>query len=151
MRYGRLFVLLSVAFIAGCHRGSPDADLSPADIAAIRATSARWLAAVRAGNWDDAAATYTDDAILWFPNAAYTDRSAILTSFQAQQPMTTLDLHIDEIRGRGDMAFVSGYSTVTAPGRWPVVAARYLDVRLRQRDGTWPFHRDMVNPIPPPD
>ena len=83
--------------------------------------------------------------------AAYTGRPAILKSFQAQQPMATFDLHIDEIHGRGDMAFASGYSTITAPGAAPVVVARYLDVRLRQADGTWLFYRDMVSPVPPPN
>lgn len=151
MRYRRLFVLVSVALTVGCQRESSVADLSPADIAAIRATSAKWLAAVRAGHWDDAAATYTDDAVLWFPNAAYTGRPAILKSFQVQQPMTTLDLQIDEIHGRGDMAFVSGYSTITVPGAAPVVVARYMDVRLRQSDGTWLFYRDMVSPVSPPN
>jgi uncharacterized protein (TIGR02246 family) len=151
MRSARLLVLVSVALVAGCRRGSSAADLSPADITAIRATSARWLAAVRQGHWDEAAATYADDAILWFPNAAHKGKAAILKSLQAQEPMSTLDLQIDEIRGRGDMAFVSGYSTITAVGAAPVVVAKYMDIRLRQADGTWLFYRDMVSPVPPPD
>ena len=49
------------------------------------------------------------------------------------------------------MAFVAGHSTIIpAGGGAPVVVARYLDVRVRQRDGTWLFYRDMVTPVTPP-
>ena len=55
-------------------------DLSPVDIAAIRATSDRWMAAVRAGRAEDAAATFTEDATLWFagtPVRGYHRRHAL--------------------------------------------------------------------------
>ncbi|MDP2321982.1 MAG: nuclear transport factor 2 family protein [Acidobacteriota bacterium] len=121
-------------------------------MAAIRATTDRWEAAVRAGNWEDAAATFTEDAVLRFANTVHEGRPAILKFHQAMPPWTPeRSIHIDEIRGRGDMAFVMGHSTVTpSAGREPVVVGRYLDIRLRQPDGTWLFYRDMVSPVPPP-
>lgn len=147
-----VLVLLSIAVLAGCQRQPDTAELSAADIAAIRATSERWQTAVRAGDWEAAAATFTPDAILRFPDAAYEGRAAILKYFQAQQPWAAnRTLHLDEIQGRGDMAFVTGHSTVTpGSGGAPVVVGRYLDIRLRQADGTWLFYRDMVSPVPPP-
>lgn len=126
--------------------------LPPADIAAIRATSERWMSAVRARRWDDAAATFTEDATLVFAGTPYVGRSAI-RAFHETMPLIdpTRVLHIDEIRGGGDMAFVSGHSTVIpAGGGPPVVVGRYLDIRLRQPDGTWLFYRDMVAPVTPP-
>jgi len=45
----------------GASEASPSAGLSPADMTAIRATSERWVAAVRAGRWADAAATWLGD------------------------------------------------------------------------------------------
>jgi hypothetical protein len=57
----RPLALLVVVLAAGCH--SAPAELSATDIAAIRQTSDRWLSAVRAGQWGDAAATYTENAI----------------------------------------------------------------------------------------
>ena len=151
MRVACLSPLLSVVAVAGCQRSTPSADLSPADIAAIRATSERWVTATRAGRWDDAAATYTEDAVLWFPNAAYVGRAAIHKYFETLPPFNTSRiLHIDEIRGRGDMAFVSGHSTMTSDSGAPVVVARYLDVRLRQADGNWLYYRDMVTPVARP-
>ena len=154
MRSARLLVWLLVVTLAGCQRSSPDPDLlSPADIAAIRATSERWMAAVHAaGHWDDAAATYTTDATVWFPNAVYEGRVEIRKLLESMQPLDpTRILRIDEIRGHGDMAFVAGHSTIVpAGGGPPVVLARYLDVRLRQPDGSWLFFRDMVSPVPKP-
>ena len=146
----RLLALLWVAALVGCRQVSSAPDLSPADMAAIRATSDRWVAAVRAGRWEDAAATFTEDGILWFPDAAFEGRAAILKYFETMQPWsTTRTLHIDEICGRGDMAFVAGHSTITPDGGGaPVVVGRYLDIRLRQADGSWLFFRDMVNPVP---
>ena len=35
-------------------------------------------------------------------------------------------------------------------GGEPVVVGRYLDIRLRQPDGTWLFYRDMVSPVSGP-
>ena len=153
-------VVSAILFAVGCSvgRGPTDtssastSDLSQADIGAIRATSDRWFAAVREQRWDDAAATFTEDAILWIGTATYQGRPAIRNFLQSMPPFDpTRKLIIDEIRGHGDMAFVSGHSTVTPEGGGaPIVVGRYLDVRVRQNDGTWRFSRDMVIPIPPP-
>lgn len=148
----RVSALLLVMVLAGCQPAPSSPELSAADIAAIKATTARWEAAVRAGNWDDAAATFTEDAVLRFADTVHEGRPAILKFHQAMPPWTPeRSIHIDEIRGRGDMAFVMGHSTVTpGAGGAPVVVGRYLDIRLRQPDGTWLFYRDMVSPVPPP-
>ena len=137
---------------ASAQRPSVAGELSRTDIAAIRATTDRWVAAVRAGRWKEAAATYTEDAILWIAGAETKGKAAILKSFEAMQPWdSTRILYIDEIRGHGNMAFVSGHATTTAPGAAPVVVSKYLDIRLRQADGTWLFYRDMVSPVRPPN
>jgi ketosteroid isomerase-like protein len=126
--------------------------LSPEDIVAIKATSERWVIAVRDRRWEDAAATFTTDAILRFGLAIYEGRAAIQKFHESMPPFDkTRVLHIDEIDGRGDMAFVSGHSTIVpAGGGTPVVVGRYIDIRLRQPDGTWLFYRDVVTPVPLP-
>ena len=71
------------------------------------------MAAVRAGKWDDAAATFTEDAILRFADAVHEGRPAILKFHQTMQPWTPArTIHIDEIQGRGDMAFVTGNTNI---------------------------------------
>lgn len=140
---------LVVALVACSQDRQVAADLSPADLAAIRATTDRWVAAVRAGLWVEAASTFTEDAILTFSGTPHVGREAILKFHQGMPPWNpTRTLHIDEIRGHGDMAFVAGHSTIIPDGGGPpVVVGRYLDIRLRQADGTWLFYRDMVSPI----
>jgi hypothetical protein len=86
-----MLAFVSIIALASCRPSPSTAELSLPDSTAIRATSERWLAAVRQGRWEDAAATYTDDAILWFGDAAFTGRAAILKSLQAQPPLSTLD------------------------------------------------------------
>ena len=152
MRRGCLLVLPAVMALASCQQRGPAEDLSAADIASIKATSERWQTGVRAGDWEAVAATFTEDAILRFPDRAYEGRAAILKYFQSLKPFSAnRTLILDEIRGRGDMAFVAGHSTVTPDGGGPpIVVGRYLDIRLRQADGTWLFYRDMVSPVPAP-
>jgi uncharacterized protein (TIGR02246 family) len=147
------FLLLFLGFAAGCQQPPPPRELSAAGIAAIRATTDRWVAAVRAGRWEDAAATFTEDAILQFPDARYEGRHAILEFHRTTQPWSSARvLHIDEIRGRQDMAFVAGHATVAPEGGGPpVVVGRYLDIRLKQADGSWLYYRDFVTPVPAPD
>jgi len=143
--------LLCVAALAGCQQTPPPAELSPADVTAIRATSERWLTAVRAGRWDDAAATYTDDAVFWLAGSKFEGRAAIRQFLGGMQAWdTTRGLVIDEIHGRGDMAFVAGHGTAIPDGGGiPVVVSHYMDIRLRQADGSWRYYRDMVSPVPP--
>jgi uncharacterized protein (TIGR02246 family) len=145
-------ILLLVLAVSACRQDQELGELSQDEVTAIRATSDRWVTAVRAGQWEDAAATFTEDAVLRFPDASYEGRAAILKFHQTMPPWDpSRTLHIEEIRGRGDMAFVAGYSTIVPEaGGPPVVVGRYMDIRLRQADGTWLFYRDMVSPVPHP-
>jgi uncharacterized protein (TIGR02246 family) len=144
-----VLVLLLLVVVAACRQDRQLEELSQADLAAIRSTTDRWVAAVRAGQWQEAASTFTEDAILTFSGTPHKGRRAILEFHQTMPPWNpTRTLHIDEIRGRGDMAFVAGHSTIVPDGGGPpVVVGRYLDIRVRQADGTWLFYRDMVSPI----
>ena len=148
----RALVLVLLAPSASAAQDVKARGLSPVDIAAIRATSDRWVTAVRAGRPQEAAATFTTDAILRIGDTIYEGRAAIEKFHESMPPFDkTRVLHIDEIDGRGDMAFVSGHSTIVpAGGGTPVVVGRYIDIRLQQPDGTWQFYRDVVTPMPPP-
>ena len=50
-----------------------------------------------------------------------------------------MELVITEIEGRGDMAFVSGYSTGIDDSGKVVRRGKYLDIRKRQPDGSWRY------------
>ena len=148
----RLAVVIFAAAISACQSAPGTSELSSEDVAAIRATTDRWISAVRAGRWDDAAATFTPDATLWMAGITYSGRMAI-REFHASMPPwnPTRELHIDEVHGSGAIAYVVGHATVVLEGSsTPVVVSRTLDIRVRQSDGTWLFARDMVSPIPLP-
>ena len=68
----------------------PVTDLSPADIAAIRATSDRWMAAVRAGRWEDAAATFMEDATLLVAGTPHEGRDATYLAAFAETSQLTM-------------------------------------------------------------
>jgi uncharacterized protein (TIGR02246 family) len=145
----RFVVVVLAAAVSSCQVQSETQALSAMDIAAIRATTERWTAAVRARKWDDAAAMFTADAMLWIAGTAYSGRSAI-RDFHSSMPSwnPTRVLHIDEIRGSGSIAYVVGHATIVPEGSdTSVVVSRTLDIRVRQSDGTWLFARDMVTPI----
>ena len=85
--------------------------------------------------------------------APFTFSQAAIREFHASMPPwnPTRELHIDEIRGSGNLAYVVGHATILPEGSsTPLVVSRTLDIRVRQADGTWMFARDMVTPIAPP-
>lgn len=113
----RLAVVICAAAISACQSVPGTSELSSEDIAAIRATTDRWTSAVRGGKWDDAAATFTPDATLWIGGIAFSGRVAI-REFHASMPPwnPTRELHIDEVRGSGVIAYVVGHATVVPEG-----------------------------------
>ena len=138
-----LLILLAFGIISACNQ-NPSSGLSKQDEEAIRATSAKWLEAARSGNWEELVETYTEDAVLSTKKEDIIGRPAILEHFKSQSPKSNLDLQINEIEGRGDLAFVSGTASVIPDGGMPIIVAKYLDIRKRQSDGSWLFYRDMV-------
>ena len=141
-RFLLITALLSFGFLLGCQQAE-QTSLSEEEKAAVRSTSESWMAAAADGRWEDAAATYTEDAILWFNGQKIEGRASILTFLQQMSPMVGMELIIDEIYGQGNVAVVSGHTTQEIDGD-TILSGYYLDTRLRQPDGTWFYHRDMV-------
>lgn len=66
--------------------------------------------------------------------------------------LPTLALVADTVVGAGDLAYVSGryHLTLTRKGA-PVDSGKFLDIRERQKDGSWLYVADMFNssvPLP---
>jgi len=103
-----VFVSLLVVVFVGGRPAPTSPEPSAEDIAAIRATTDRWEAAVRAGHWEDAAATFTEDAVLRFADTVHEGRPTILRCHQAMPPWTPeRTIHIDEIRAVGAARIVA--------------------------------------------
>ncbi len=127
-----------------------NAPLSEADIAAIRAISEAFPGHMQSRDFDALGSLYTEDAVL-MPHGSpgVTGRAAIGEFMADFPPITRFDLNVDEIDGAGDVAFVRGtYTMVVEPEGAPEpveMVGKYIEVRARQEDGSWPISRDIFN------
>jgi uncharacterized protein (TIGR02246 family) len=129
--------------------------LSEADREAIRAVSQQWTERILARDFAGLAALYSEDAVFMPPNEPAVDgRANIQAWMESFPPVTAMDLQIVEIEGRGDLAYVWGSYTLTVamPGAEPVEdTGKFIEIRRRAPDGTWPLARDIFNsdiPVP---
>lgn len=120
--------------------------LSEEDVAAIRnMMEQEWTRSVLAGDVDAWAGLWVEDGVLMEPNApAIVGREAIrgyLADFLAAFSITDFSVVVDDVDGRGDLAYVRGTDTVTytAPGMPEAIGfdGKYLIILRRQPDGAW--------------
>jgi uncharacterized protein (TIGR02246 family) len=129
---------LGVALIA-CQPGA--GPLSEEDVAAIRNLLATYEQAALSGDWDTWSGIWTEDAVYMVPNSpAIRGREAIEASVAGPVPQE-FTVTIDEIDGRGDLAFVRGSFALTMvfEGEAEPVeeAGKSLWIVRQQPDGTW--------------
>ena len=159
MRYRMLLLALVgllVAAFAACHHGG--AGLSDPDKAVIRAVADDAVKMVTAGKTDWVPGYvdlyYAENAEFLMPGApAVEGREAIKAAF-ASLPITSLKFEIQDIEGRGDLAYVRGaYELTLAPpgAAAPVVdKGKYIEIWKKQTDGSWKSIRDIFNSDLPP-
>ncbi|MBT8401444.1 MAG: SgcJ/EcaC family oxidoreductase, partial [Rhodothermia bacterium] len=134
----------------------PPASLSEEDLATIRAAGDAFEAAGASNDWTAVAALYTEDAVLMPPNApSVTGRAAIQEVFEQFPTITSMDLTIEDIQGSGDLATVRGSYSLAMDIEGDTVedTGKYLEVRRKQADGSWPMIIDTWNsdiPVPVP-
>jgi uncharacterized protein (TIGR02246 family) len=140
-----LSMIAVAALLAGCGTGA--GPLSEADRAALRAGSEEFVRAVRAANWDDLAALYTEDALLMPPNEdAVRGRAGIRAWMAAFPPVVDFSLTPETIAGAGDIAYVVGRYTFTlAVEGSPSDRGKYVEIHHRQPDGSWLMAVDIFN------
>lgn len=148
-------VVAAIAFlVSAC--APPPSTLSEADLAAIRAAGDEFEEAGANNDWAAVAALYTEDAVLMPPNApAVTGRASIQEVFGQFPTLTSMELTVDDIQGAGDVAVVRGsYSlAMDIEGQMVEDSGKYLEVRRKQADGSWPITIDTWNsdiPVPIP-
>ena len=143
--------------LTGCQVPPPEAGPLPdEDVAAIRASSDAWVQHVESGNWAALAALYTENAAFMPPNEAIAQgRIAIQAWMEAFPRITEFSLTLDEIDGRGDLAFVRGtYSVTIHPEDAPEPirdTGKYVEIRRKQPDSSWLLAVDIFNsdlPLP---
>jgi ketosteroid isomerase-like protein len=146
----RCFALVGVLLLVASTGFSQSAKLPDKDVAAIRAQTADFAKGVNAGNFASVAGLYADTATFMPPNEPLvTGRAAIEAWMKGLPPVKDFLLQIVEVDGQGDIAFCRGtYSmTLTPPGAPAPVkdTGKYVEVRRRQKDGSWKIAADIFN------
>jgi ketosteroid isomerase-like protein len=113
-------------------------------------TAARaFEAACNSADWDAVGALYAEAAVLMPPNMpAVHGRQAIRDFFAGFPPVTDMRLECEEIRGCGDLAYVTGtYSMTIRPPGGAVIedTGHFLEIHRRAADGSWPIVRDIYH------
>ena len=133
--------LLLVALTGACQREA--VEISQVDKAAIQATHDKYVQTAVAADWDAWGQTLTSDVFYSPPNLApMKGRDAAVAWAKTFPKIVSLTLSVDEITGRGDLAFARGsYAlVVTLPdGTSMTEHGAFLTVHQRQADGTWPY------------
>lgn len=154
MRPSIPWIIAACALVAaGCQPGP--APLSDADRQAIQAVSEQFMRHIESGNVDSLAALYTEDVVVMPPNQPAVHGRAAVREWQADFPPVSEFIALnDEIQGVGDLAYVRGrYVLRLAIEGAPVDSGKYLEIRRRQADGSWPIAVDIFNsslPAPAP-
>lgn len=142
-------LLLMVAL--GCAPAAP-APFTDADAEANRALSQGFAKAMTTKDRAGVAEMYSENAFLLPPNSpAIHGRPAIAAFLQGFPPMTELTLTTDSLVGYGAEAWATGrYHLTLGIDGAPVDSGTFLDVREKQKDGSWVYVADMFHSSIPP-
>jgi uncharacterized protein (TIGR02246 family) len=161
---GRAVMVMAVglAFSAGCKGtgkvsdsagGKPAAELSDADLGAIRAVDSSFAAAANAGSADSIAGVYATNAALLPPNLPPQKGRPAIRAFWGgffEAYTVRFEINSDVVEGRGDLAYNMGHYRFTAVPKAkanPGVAdeGKFLEILKKQADGSWKYVVDMYS------
>jgi ketosteroid isomerase-like protein len=149
----RLFhpvLALALASVACQPPAQEPADLSADDVAAIQGSLDAVVEGELAGDWEAVSEAFADDAVFMMPNTPSVEgKAAWLQVVEAMSyNITDLTVEVDDIEGRGDLAYVRGtYNETYLLGDAvdPTVAdGKFVWILNRQPDG-WKVVVAIVN------
>jgi ketosteroid isomerase-like protein len=127
----------TLGFTACQSRPSPSAQFTAADEAAIRAVLDSALKNVNERDWTSWAGLFADSAVMQPPNAkALHGRQAILAFGQAFPPIERFSAWDVQIRGEGNLAYVTSAVEIKLKGGAPDTS-KQLVVFRRSPAGRW--------------
>jgi uncharacterized protein (TIGR02246 family) len=152
----KLWVLFLLMLLAGCTAREP-LTTAPADLvkeeAAIRATDAQWLAAVKARDVEKTVSYWSDDATILPPDSPpvvgkKAIRDYVAGAFAMPEFSITWELDKVVVARAGDMAYATANDVITfkgADGKVASMKARAVVVWQKQADGSWKVVVDIWN------
>ena len=133
---------------------SNQSDLSAKAVAAIKAQIDRFVQTVLASQFDDWGKLLAKDVVVMPPNEpAVVGRDAAVAWGKAYPHITSFTVSVDEVAGRGDLAYARGTYMTTATlkdGTSVNGKGSFLDIHRRAADGSWPYTRLMFHSDTPP-
>jgi len=157
IRWTALLLLLILPACAAPEATEPaaPAGLSDTDRRVVEESLGAFANAVNTDDWAAVAALYADDARLMPPNTApVLGREAIHEFFVNFPPIDALELTLEKIDAVGDLLYLHGSYTMNflVEGGDPVVdQGKFLEVRRKAADGSWPMLLDMFSSDLPPN
>lgn len=150
-----LLAVLALALAGtGCQPPAQEvAELSEEDRAALEGIMQEYARSALAGDMDAWAGLWAEDGVEMNPNVpAIVGREAIRDN-TAALTFTDFTVSVDEVDGRGDLAYVRGTFSVTVEGMPEPRSedGKYLTVFRKSPDGTWLIAIDCWNsdlPLP---
>lgn len=142
--------------LAATTASAQSSKLDDKDMATIKSSTEAFSKTLAAADFAAAAKLYSETASFMPPNdKAIAGRAAIQAWMKTLPPVKDFKLTPVEIEGRGDLAYVKGTFTMTlAPPGAPAPindVGKYIEIRRRQADGSWPITVDIFNSdLPPP-
>lgn len=133
--------------VASCQT-SP-ASLSEADVSAIRAASADWVATYNRNDWKGLAQLFAPDASIMPPNSPEVVGRDAIAAWEAEyEDGFRIAFDVQDIEGQGDVAYVKGRSCVFIPddaGGYDVDLGKFIEIRKRDANGDWLIVSDAFN------
>lgn len=133
--------------LASCQPQSQN--LSTSDIDAIRLASDAWVETYNQNAWSDLSSLFSEDATMMPPNnISVSGRAAIAAWEIDNESGFRIAFDIQEISGRGDMAYIRGRSCTFIPlgnGEFGVDVGKFLEIRKKQSNGQWLIQADIFN------
>ena len=150
------FVALLVAI--GCSAGAPESsapEFTAADSTAVRASADKWVSTLLAKDFAGWGTSVSSDVVLYPPNSKpITGRDAAVAFVTAYPPIEKFEINVEELTGRGDVAYDRGTFTLQAKlpnGTQLSDTGSFFSVFRRQADGGWQHSRVMwTSHIPTP-
>ena len=123
--------------------------LTPEEVAAIKSVNEVFGGYVVSQDFETLVQLYTADVVMMPPGSPVVyGRDALLAFFQGFPPVTKMEVTPTHIEGRGDLAYVLGryVMVIEPPGGDPITDhGKFIEIRKKQPDGSWPVAADIFN------